>query len=376
MHKFNRKALQHARRIKYSILMHVLLLIPSISFTKSLSAKASLSSQRSYRSVYFLGRGDTGIAESKGHEAIFYNPALLAVGKGLYKETVFLSPRFELSKNTRDLVNKLAIEKKNDPNSLRSYIGQNNHIEASNFTGIVFRRGALGILLNSASNFLLAKDPDQGALEYLSAESVTDQMITFSFAETIGSFFHLGSTIKYYHQQNYAALEVGIADASDIGSKIESDDVMKAMRGYGVDIGLLMKGDLPVSLGLTIENLGQTQLDGISKNYSRSIKPTINLGTSYTIDSHLSHMSFLMDIRDLASELESNLFKKTYIGTELAVGDFMGLTGGFHQGYPSFGIWSDFYLLRVDISMYTEEISASSGLKPDTRYAFQMMLKI
>ena len=42
-----------------------------------------LESYRLYRSAYFLGRGDTGIADADNHEAILYNPAGLALGKGL-----------------------------------------------------------------------------------------------------------------------------------------------------------------------------------------------------------------------------------------------------------------------------------------------------
>ncbi|MCX6128345.1 MAG: hypothetical protein NTX25_04685, partial [Proteobacteria bacterium] len=63
-----------------------------------------------YRSPYYLGRGDTGVATADYQEAIFYNPAGLAQGKGLYKETVLISPSVEVSTKTKDLVRQVLVE--------------------------------------------------------------------------------------------------------------------------------------------------------------------------------------------------------------------------------------------------------------------------
>src|SRR5689334_2467079 len=80
------------------------------SFVLAAPARAQLGEDRLYRSAYFLGRGDTGISIADEQDAIFYNPAGIAYGKGIYKKTVLAAPQIEVSESTRDLVRRLGIE--------------------------------------------------------------------------------------------------------------------------------------------------------------------------------------------------------------------------------------------------------------------------
>ena len=109
----------------------------------------ALEQSRLYRSAYFLGRGDTGIANADNHEAIFYNPAGLAQGKGIYKQTIFASPTVTISEDTKDLIRKVSVENNDSPQSLREHVGKNQHIGLNNFSGIVFRRAALGAMVST-----------------------------------------------------------------------------------------------------------------------------------------------------------------------------------------------------------------------------------
>lgn len=344
----------------------------------SMQVKADeISDHRLYRSAHYLGRGDTGIAVNDKHHSIFYNPAGLAMGSGIYKETVFFAPRVEVSSSTKDLVRQVAVEKQNDPSLLRNYIGANQHLGISNFTGIVFRRAAIGVLVNSSVDALLYKSPTAGATETLSAQSLVDQVLTFSFAEKIANNIALGSTLKYYQQQTYASLGVNVVDASNIASQLESSGVQSKLSGYGGDIGLSYGDEkLPFGIGFTIENIGQTNLSSLDSSSKRIIKQTLNLGLSYKVESNLSQFNFLLDLRDVGSNIESNIFKKINMGTEISIGSFAGLSAGLQQGYPSFGLWMDLLVFRTDLAMYTQEMGSYAGARPDSRYVLQMSLKI
>src|SRR4051812_18693052 len=70
-------------------------------------ALAQADQNRLYRSAYFLGRGDTGIATADNEEAVFYNPPVIAYGKGIYKLTILASPQVEVSQSARDLSHRL-----------------------------------------------------------------------------------------------------------------------------------------------------------------------------------------------------------------------------------------------------------------------------
>ncbi|MFW7377591.1 MAG: conjugal transfer protein TraF [Oligoflexus sp.] len=339
----------------------------------------TLQDQRLYRSAYYLGRGDAGIALSDDYEAIFYNPAGLAEGTGLYKQTVFLSPQVDLSIDTRNLVQKIALQKKNDPSTFRQHVGKNQHLGLSNFTGIVFRRAALGVIANTNNDFLLRKSEDEHGAEVLSAKSVTNAGITFSFAE---KFFDdrllVGLTAKYLNQI-YGALDINVLDSQNIAAKLEGDEVQQQTTGLGADLGILLKfhGRHPFHVAATIENLGETRLKPAKAGGAgRYLKQVYNLGFAYTVNSHLSHMKLALDFRDVGGRLETNPYKRLHIGAELALGSAFGLTGGWNQGYPGGGLYLNLYLMRFDFGAYTQEMGTTAGARPDSRFFLRMMVKI
>jgi hypothetical protein len=103
----------------------------------------------------------------------------------------------------------------------------------------------------------------------------------------------------------------------------------------------------------------------------------LNLGLSYKVESNLSQFNFLLDLRDLGSNIESNIFKKINLGTEISIGSFAGLSAGLQQGYPSFGLVDGSAMsFRTDLAMYTQEMGSYAGARPDSRYVLQMSLKI
>ena len=190
---------------------------------------------RGYRSAYFLGRGDTGIAVADNEDAIFYNPAGLARGKGLYKKTVFASPMIEFSENTRDLGRQLGIENSDAINSLRKQVGKTQHAGLYNFTGIVMRRAAIGAFAASKTNLLVSKDPANG-IEKVSAD--TDQLagLTFSVAEKIyKEYILLGTTLKYLYR-GQAAVELNASEATE-ASQLNPQELVGSGSGTGSGSG-------------------------------------------------------------------------------------------------------------------------------------------
>ncbi len=334
-----------------------------------------LESYRMYHSAYFLGRGDTGIADAEGYEAIFYNPAGLAIGKGIYKETVFASPTIIISNDTKNLARKVFVEEDNSVASLREHVGKNQHIGANNFSGIVFRRASLGAFASTQNNLLLYKSPQNRAVEVLDANSVTNTGVAFSIAE---QFFNeslaIGTTLKYLNQ-THAKLSINVLDAENVSNQLKSDNVQQKYTGAGADLGILLKsnGRTPLKLGITMENVGTMKLDNQKADgHSRTLPQLLNIGTSATFSTHLSQMKFLLDLRDLTNQIETNYFKKTYIGAELNFANFFGFSGGLHQGYPTFGLFLNLYLVRFDLGSYTAEVGSTSGVRPDSRFFFSI----
>lgn len=328
-----------------------------------------------YRSPYFLGRGDTGVATADNHEAIFYNPAGLAQGKGLYKETVLVSPSMQISTQTKDVARTALVDKDNDADAFKNFAGKNTHFGLNNFTGVVFRRFALGGLVSSDFNVMLAKSPEQNGLETLHADAVVNQVVTLSAAE---GFFDetllLGTTLKYV-KRNEATMDISAADSDNIADKLDSDDVQKSRSGYAADIGAMLKPkSWPVSFGLHIENIGSAKLksneDGVT---SKRLPQIVTLGMAAEKNTKTSSMSFQMDFRDALGAVETNVYKRLHMGAEVRFAKFIGLTGGLNQGYPTVGFFTNLYVVRMDLGLMTQEVGSSAGLRPDQRMMFRLM---
>ncbi|RZA22712.1 MAG: hypothetical protein EOP10_14675 [Proteobacteria bacterium] len=328
-----------------------------------------------YRSPYYLGRGDTGVATADNHEAIFYNPAGLALGKGIYKETVLISPSVQVSTQTKDVARQVMVEKNNDAETFKNYAGKNIHFGLNNFTGVVFRRFALGGLVSSDLNVMLGKDADQNGLETIHADAAVNQVATLAAAESFfDESFLIGTTLKYI-KRNEAMLEISAADASNIADKLDSDDVKQSREGYGVDLGMMLRPkSWPLSLGLHIENLGTTKLgseeDGVS---DKRLPQIVTAGFAVEKTTKTSSLSFQADFRDVLGAVEKNAFKRMHMGAEVRFLKFIGLTGGLNQGYPTMGFFANFYVVRMDIGIMTQEIGSSAGLRPDQRMMFRLM---
>lgn len=333
---------------------------------------AEAQAQQIYRSPYFLGRGDTGVSIADDEEAIFYNPAGVAQGKGIYKKTVLASPAVEVSQATRDLVKQLGAQEGDTVDTVRDNVGKPNHLGASNVTGIVFRRAALAAFAVSNADLLAFKDPDAGGLEVVKASADQTVGLTFTLAE--GFFSNklmLGVTAKYL-ARGRGEIEVSSAEADQVKDKLsDTSNFLGQGEGGGADVGMMWQGGGRVNpaFGITVADAGDTKITPTEDtDLDLDVKQTINVGVSVEPGTKFSKLRLLADVRDVGGRVIKNDRKKLHFGGELTVLDIVGVTGGINQGYPTAGFYFDLYFLRVDLGFYTEEMGDRVGTRPDTRY--------
>ena len=335
-----------------------------------------------YRSAYFLGRGDTGIASPDNEDAIFYNPAGIALGKGIYKEIVFAAPMVEVSQDTRDVVRKVSVQEEDPTETLREHQGRPQHLGLNAFSGIILRRAAIGAFGHSSNTALLYKDPEKGALESILAESVVDTGAVFTLAQNFGKSILMGVTFKYL-RRNQAYFQANATDSEKLTNLSSSDQISMSGSGTGADLGFIYRteGRTNFSVGLTVADAGNTTLvpdkeTSLSKSERalKDIKQTVNAGVAIETGAQSSKFRILLDGRDLLSATGQDPTKRIHLGTELSLKDFIGFTGGMNQGYPTFGTFIDIRFLRIDMGLYGEEIGEQAGSRPDTRYYFKLHL--
>ena len=330
-----------------------------------------------YRSPYFLGRGDTGIAVADDEDAIFYNPAGLAQGTGIYKRTVLLSPAIEVSKTTKDLAKQATSASSDDAiDTVKQNIGKPAHAGVSNFSGLILRRAALGVVATTHADFLAFDDPKSGGLQAVHASADETVGIIFSLADKFfGDRLMLGATTKYL-QRGRGDFIAGAADVDTLKDKVkDTGNFIGVGTGIGADIGMMFRGGgrLNPSMGLTVDDIGDTPIKPAkATTLDLGLKQTVNTGVSIEPGTKYSHLRFLLDYYDLAGKTYKDPRARTHIGIELSVLDAFGMTAGFNKGYPTAGLYADVYFLRLDFGMYGEEVGDRIGTRPDQRYFFRL----
>lgn len=330
-----------------------------------------LGEDRIYRSAYFLGRGDTGVSTADEEEALFYNPAGLAAGKGIYKKTVLVSPHLEVSNSTRTLARRLALEEDDTVDVVLDQIGKPNHFGFSNFSGLILRRAAVGAIASGQIDVLASKSSDSG-LEQIQASATQTTGGVFGIAQDFwGGRLLLGTTVKYIaHGRGY--VEGSAADSEAVQNTLQSTSNFIGMgTGGGADLGLMANfgGRLNPRFGIGITDVGDTQISPLNESeLNLDIKQRVNLGFSVEPGTRTSKLRLLVDYRDAAGAVHKSPLKRLHIGTELTVLDVVGFCAGAYQGYPTGSMYVDLYFMRLDIGAYTEELSEHVGRRPDTRF--------
>lgn len=343
--------------------------IASISFAED--------SQKLYRSAHYLGRGDTGLAIADDHEALFYNPAGLAQGDGIFSRAVFLSPTFEFSDDARNMITELQDDNADIPNVLRKRIGKNQHLGLYNLTALTFRRAALSVFNSQTTDILVYKSPAAGGLEAVKASLVTSNGIAFGIAQDfMNKNLFIGANVKYLHRGEFK-LEANVIDADALG-EMDSSDLLKVGMGTSVDLGVIYKlpGLLKPSIAATINNVGATPFRKMSdeSDAPSGLKQMINLGFAVQPKSQMSKLKVTAELWDITSQVNKTTLKKLHLGADLSVRDMIGFTGGLSEGWSSGGIYLDLRLLRMDAGMYIQEMADRAGVRPDKRMFFRLTL--
>lgn len=353
------------------------ILLASASLGISVTAAFAEDAQRLYRSAHYLGRGDTGLATADGPDSIYYNPAGIAQGQGIFGRLIFLSPHLEFSDDARNMATELQDENADIPSILRKRIGKNQHIGLYNSTALIFRRAALSVFNAQTTDILVFKSPESGGLEVVRAQLVSNNGVAFSLAQDfMEKRLFVGANIKYLHRGT-ASLDVKITDAVSV-RKMETSDLLKSGTGASADLGIIYKfnGLTQPSVAATIQNLGGAAFSQSTDEAPAPspLKQIINVGFAIQPQSLMSKFKLLGEIWDVTSQLNPSRLKKIHLGAELSVRDMIGFTAGLSEGWSSGGLYLDFRILRLDAGVYTQEVSDRAGIRPDKRLMFRLTM--
>lgn len=357
------------------------LLILCFVFSLQLPAPIILANEipKLFRSPRALGMGNTGISIIDDEGAQFYNPANIATGKSRFKKLVVISPMIEVSEEFLNVYKDVTGAGQNPSAIIKKIQGRGYppyHTAIQNYTGIVFKKTAFGIIANAETN---ARVKLMGFnLTANAGASVTIGPLLSVAHGFLNDTLLVGATGKYLYRGAFDQK----ADLNFILRKeyqgYKPMDHLARGSAFGSDVGItykMEKEDGTPTFGLTVKDLGNTtfgesldpEVDSL-----QAIPMTINFGFSLYPSTRTTTIVLGMDFLDMASKMQKDIFKKLHLGAELRFRDLLGARAGFNQGWPTFGGFISAKVFKIEGGVYTEEVGEKAGTDGDKRYFLQI----
>ena len=317
-----------------------------------------------YQGTRALGMGGafTAVADDSG--ALFYNPAGLRQLEGMSLDLINLE--VETSKSTFDLVDDLEAAQGGTEaqaaDLIRANVGKHFRERINTTPNVATSRFGFAILGQATADgdFRNMQNP------VVDLTAMVDVGASASVAHSVGANLDVGATGKYVRRKavtkTFTALDIASSQF----------DPFDGMNGWetdtAFDLGAMyhLRG-LPFSPTVAATALNLTDLDfgpaGVipaSYNVGIALHPKVGpLGLTLAAD-------FVDVTKNLVGDEDPK--KRTNLGAEVALWDFLAVRAGVHQSYFSAGATLNVWVLKLDLATYAEELGAYGGQREDRRY--------
>ncbi len=384
-----------------------------------------------YRDIEVTGRGGTMVAVGGSATSVFYNPAGLAFlnpKEGF--EVRLLDLSLTLSKKDvdfgQDIKDVLDSDETDDEkiqdisDIFSDYLGDTFYLETNNMvfslakrhssfawgfgifdhldaSGVVHQGfGTAGVLsvdaFGSAGVFLGFSFPAIKVVNHFISNNSTHKRL-----QKIENTFWIGFDIKGVWVGSFEHNVLPVELVNYIDNSTYWDDFVYDNVVITGDVGFMLE-PFPNNfwdpmMGFSIMNINPIKAKNDDGETKTLIPRTYNLGFAirpkisslFSKDSFAYHYLFkdavlALDIQDLSKAYsDSDWGKRLYLGGSIKLFKSrpfsFGISGGFYQGYPSYGVHLTFFILRADFVCYSEEIGSYAGQKEDKRYLFSLSIR-
>jgi len=360
----------------------------AIAFGSTLAQATELSTM--YRGVRPMGMGGAFTAIADDENAVFYNPAGLASVKKT--ELDLINANGEVSDNIMSLKNDASSLQTGDTvgttNMLQKYVGKPMHGRFSEFLNLTttnFEIGAYGQVTADVAVHTPAypttnidMKADAGAIVGLAHTFLDDKL-------------QVGVGGKYIQRRRFVRVltpadVVNTSNSTSDKLQLSGDD-LKTSSKIGIDLGAIYNldsTDFASSVGLSILNFGDlnfgdytyTPTGGTQVTVSNKIPMTINLGYAASKQFDMFKATFAADYQDLTNNAsdDSDKGKRIHLGAEVKLPYILTLRAGFNQGYMTYGLGINFWIIEVKYAYYQEEIGGYAGQLVDKRQVAQLII--
>lgn len=370
-----------ARLMVHLRLLFVLLVL---NFTGYQAAEAH-DIPSTFESTRVQARGGTYVAMPENEKSARFNPATLANSPHSFQFRL-LDLNASLSRNLINTVAEFAEDGvANDDDSgpflkvldkLENKFGK-RHLGRLDLALLAMRFGPVEILpFFTSINYLEARQPSVPVL-HLNTDNRAGVLIATGF--TVTESFEFGLSLRPTHRWNIKG-QMGITDILDLGDEAAFNDYAENSYGFGIALNLagVWKPIPQLRLALIVENVGDMGYLGDEPNKPAALPQKISTGFWYRHEMDAGwNLDISGDWQDMVNRGGYNVLRQTHMGLELGRSIFtsdhdVGFLFGLGQGYPSWGVFIDSWLFRLELSQYTQELGELPGQRPDERLSLSL----
>lgn len=331
-----------------------------------------------FESVRGYSRGGTGVAAFDSYEATRINPATL-----VERDVTFQFRPLEIDIfsgfDGRSQVGALTGDTTSDNQSL---IDTASDLAGTNVNG----RAQFGLLAMRFGGFEVApflvaegqadlRNPAIPEADF-HVSTTAGANITYSFATA--KTLSWGITVRPLHRW-WVGQPMGVVDLLD-NSEFGQDIAVLSGWGIGLDLGMIYTPVKTFRLGVTIQNLGDTEYFQDFGSEPPGIKQTLNTGVLQRFEVFGGNLDLLADIQGLLNRDGGSYIRLLHLGIEQGWRVFFpkngdhdyGVVAGINEGYFCTGFFVDLYIFRFDYANYGVELGHNAGQRPDRRESYAL----
>jgi hypothetical protein len=371
------------RRLSFAGCFHLWLLVGSLPvgglLFRSRDVAYAKGSAPLVEDPFDIAAGGASLTRASQGGMILSNPALIPYGPGFHRwvgsETTLI-----VGKDSVDFARSLQngdSSASNDGSSDQSKFIEKivtTPIHAGTLNNLSYINRLFGIGAFSRNEFDIAvkKFGDTG-LPSVRFRGESYQALGLSAASFIaGPAISFGVTGKYLYA-SAPDLAIDLTDQEAIGRLQTTGGIRSLMAmnsGFGYDAGLLFFSqglNVDYRLALKVDDIGGTSLGG--DGTLTELRQVASAGLGYTLHNAVDAIHLSLDYRDIQASYQEELFKRIRIGAKLLVRRHLGLGIGYYDGWPSYGLEVDAWIIRLTATYYTREFGAKPGIDPRPLYA-------
>lgn len=313
--------------------------------------------------VRSFGMGGVRIAGPNDAGAFLWNPAALTYTKGMNFEVFNVGAGLNGVQAYNDFKD---VDLSGGPASYSQLYGKHLWVGGEGYAALTFPYFGFGVY-------------DQGYIDFMMhnpAYPTLDMTYLNDYAFALGGSIPLGPAGSF----GISAKRINrIGGPQEIGpnlltgSNMDSEQLIQQFTnqgvGYGLDMGWMYKAPVPFSptLSLAWQDVGSTAFvkTGGSTSPDR-IKDNLTLSATVQTDLPLIGLAAGLEYRHITDASEQ-IGKKLFMGAEVSL-LMLDARAGFYQGYTTYGVGLDLWLVQLDAATYTVERGAYAGQTPDERF--------